>query len=66
MKKYLVRFQHHRFQEFFTALYIHQNRPSINWLDKLDAPRWQETMLNLILMGGAAMSFALLPIPLWN
>ncbi|MCX7113883.1 MAG: TIR domain-containing protein [Proteobacteria bacterium] len=51
--EHLIRFQHHRFQEFFTALHIHQHRPSIEWLDKFDAPRWQETMLNLILMGGA-------------
>ena len=49
----LVRFEHHRFQEYFTALHIHQKRPQMLWLDKLDAPRWQETMLNLILMGEA-------------
>jgi hypothetical protein len=50
---YLIRFQHHRFQEYFTALHIHETRPPIKWLNKLDAPRWQETMLNLILMGQA-------------
>ncbi len=48
-----VRFEHHRFQEYFTALWIAEKAPSIQWLDKLDAPRWQETMLNLVLMGGA-------------
>ncbi len=47
----LVRFEHHRFQEFFTALHIHEARPPIRWLDKLDAPRWQETMLNAVLIG---------------
>jgi TIR domain/NACHT domain len=47
-----IRFEHHRFQEFFTALFINHNQAEIAWLDKLDAPRWQETMLNLILMGG--------------
>jgi NACHT domain-containing protein len=52
--EYLIRFKHHRFQEFFTALYIRENRTQIRWLDKLDAPRWQETMINLILMGGAS------------
>ncbi|MBI5715965.1 MAG: NACHT domain-containing protein [Chloroflexi bacterium] len=52
-EEYLIRLEHHRFQEFFTALYIHENRPPISWLDKLDAPRWQETMLNLILIGEA-------------
>ena len=51
--EHLIRFQHHRFQEYFTALHIHQHRPSIEWLDKFDAPRWQETLLNLILMGEA-------------
>jgi Cdc6-like AAA superfamily ATPase len=51
--EHLIRFQHHRFQEYFTALYIHTADLEISWLDKLDAPRWQETMLNLILMGGA-------------
>jgi Cdc6-like AAA superfamily ATPase len=47
-----IRFEHHRFQEFFTALFINQRQPAIAWLDKLDAPRWQETMVNVILMGG--------------
>ena len=51
-EEHLTRFEHHRFQEFFAALYIIENRPVINWLERLDAPRWQETMLNLILMGG--------------
>ena len=49
--EYAIRFQHHRFQEFFAAYYIHHCKPAINWLDKMDAPRWQETMLNLVLMG---------------
>lgn len=48
-----IGFQHHRFQEYFTAWWIHEQNPSIQWLGKLDAPRWQETMLNLVLMGGA-------------
>ncbi len=47
-----VRFEHHRFQEFFTAFHIHREQLPLSWLDKLDAPRWQETMLNLVLMGG--------------
>lgn len=51
--EHLIRFDHHRLQEYFTAYYIHHKRPPIVWLDKLDAPRWQETMVNLILMGGA-------------
>lgn len=51
--EHLIRFEHHRFQEYFAARYIHEVQPNTNWLDKLDAPRWQETMLNLILMGKA-------------
>ena len=51
---HLVRFEHHRFQEFFSAYHIHNHHIPINWLDKLDAPRWQETMLNLILLGEPA------------
>lgn len=52
--EHLVRFAHQRFQEFFAASYIRDKRPVMEWLGKLDAPRWQETMLNLILMGQAA------------
>jgi hypothetical protein len=49
----LIRFEHHRFQEYFTALYLDQKRETMSeWLDKLDAPRWQETLFNLVLMGG--------------
>ncbi len=46
-----IRFEHHRFQEYFTARWIRDSGQAIDWLDKLDAPRWQETMLNLVLMG---------------
>ncbi|HEX6371139.1 MAG TPA: NACHT domain-containing protein [Longimicrobium sp.] len=48
-----VRFEHQRFQEYFAAHYICDVRPTVDWLDKFDAPRWQETMLNLVLMGEA-------------
>jgi hypothetical protein len=47
----LVRFEHHRLQEYFTARHIRDASPPIDWLDKLDAPRWQETLVNLVLMG---------------
>lgn len=51
----LIRFDHHRLQEYFTAFYLHNNSKAtktFKWLDKLDAPRWQETLFNLVLMGG--------------
>jgi hypothetical protein len=50
--EYMIRFQHHRFQEYFTAVYIQAVQPRINWNDKLDAPRWQETIVNLVQMDG--------------
>jgi hypothetical protein len=49
----LVRFEHHRLQEYFAARYMAEVIPELNWLDKLDAPRWQETLVNLALMDGA-------------
>jgi hypothetical protein len=47
----LVRFDHHRLQEHFAALYIDEFSPAIDWLARLDAPRWAETMVNLVLLG---------------
>lgn len=49
--EHLVRFKHHRFQEYFAARYIHEEQPKVDWLQRFDAPRWQEVLLNLILMG---------------
>ena len=49
--EYRIRFEHHRLQEFFTARYIHNSKQKIDWLKKLDAPCWQETIINLTLMG---------------
>ncbi|MCP4156655.1 MAG: SMEK domain-containing protein, partial [bacterium] len=50
----LLRFEHHRFQEYFTAYFFKHNSEEtahLDWLDKLDSPRWQETLFNLVLMG---------------
>lgn len=49
---YLIRFENHRLQEFFTAQYLRDEGVLVNWLERLDAPRWQETMINLVVMGG--------------
>ncbi|HWU87456.1 MAG TPA: NACHT domain-containing protein, partial [Kofleriaceae bacterium] len=46
-----VRFDHHRLQEYFTALHLCRAQASVAWLDKLDVPRWQEVMINLVLLG---------------
>ena len=51
---YVVKFEHHRFQEYFAARHIVHEHVVLSWLDKLDAPRWQETLINMILMGGGA------------
>lgn len=59
----LIRFEHHRFQEYFTAFYLSESereRATIKWLDKLDAPRWQETIFNLVLMGSGLEALATL------
>ncbi len=50
--EHLIRFEHHRLQEYFAARHIHETNPDVDWLGKLDAPRWQETLVNLVLMGG--------------
>jgi hypothetical protein len=48
----LIRFSHHRLQEYFTALYLHDCNPDLNWPRLLDAPMWQETLINLASLGG--------------
>lgn len=58
-----IRFEHHRFQEFFTAYYLDNNRQvasAVNWLKRLDAPRWQETLFNLVLRGGGGEALSAL------
>jgi CHAT domain/NACHT domain len=52
-KKDHVRFVHHIYQEYFAARWIERQHPAIQWLEKLDAPRWQETMLDAVLLGCA-------------
>lgn len=50
--EHLVRLDHHRLQEYLTAVHIHADHPPIDWADKMDAPRWQETLVNLVVLGG--------------
>jgi len=55
--EYKIRFEHHRLQEYFAARYIHNSKTlKINWFEKLDAPCWQETIINLALMGSHSES----------
>ena len=51
-RPHLVRFEHHRLEEYFAALYLARSDPDIDWLPKLDAPRWQEILVNVVLLGG--------------
>jgi hypothetical protein len=44
----VIRFENHRLQEYFTARYLHDALPELRWLEKLDAPRWQETVFYFI------------------
>lgn len=57
---HLVRFEHHRLHEYFSAHYLLSNRPEMDWLSSLDAPRWQETLANLVVMGGGREAVQLL------
>ncbi len=53
-----VRFTHHRLAEFFAARHIQRSGAAIDWLAVMDAPRWQETLVNLALMTGAGQTAA--------
>ncbi|NML16922.1 TIR domain-containing protein [Azohydromonas caseinilytica] len=47
-----VRFAHHRLQEFFAARHLRHSSTEFDWLTVMDAPRWQETLINYIQLGG--------------
>ncbi len=59
-KQCQIRFTHHQYQEYFAARWIHQRKEAIDWLAKLDAPRWQETMFDLVMLGGGEEALAAL------
>ncbi len=63
---YKIHFEHHRYQEYFAALWIRENPVAIDWLAKLESPRWQETMTNLALMGGADDGLSALEGAIWR
>ncbi|EDN70334.1 hypothetical protein BGP_5817 [Beggiatoa sp. PS] len=46
-KQNRLRFQHHRFQEYFTALYIKVFKPELNWEQLYDNIWWQEVLVLL-------------------
>jgi hypothetical protein len=48
-----IRFNNHRAQEFFAAYAIARARAPFDWTNKLDVPRWQETLVNVSQMNAA-------------
>ena len=46
-KQNRLRFQHHRFQEYFTAFYIKEFKPELNWEQLYDNIWWQEVLVLL-------------------
>lgn len=52
-----VRFDHHRYQEFFAAHHIVTERPELDWSAILDDPRWQEVLINLAAFRAGAEAF---------
>lgn len=64
--EHLIKFEHQRYQEYFAAYFIYKNNLPINWLEKLDIPRWQETLLNYILLSNEENSIKLLAQSIQN
>jgi hypothetical protein len=40
-----IRFEHHRYLEYFTAYYLENDYIEVDWEEKFRDPRWQETFL---------------------
>ncbi|KZN39392.1 hypothetical protein N480_00755 [Pseudoalteromonas luteoviolacea S2607] len=47
----MIRFEHHRFQEYLTARFIHKGKIIPQWSALFTIPRWQETLVNLMMIG---------------
>jgi hypothetical protein len=56
----LVRFEHQRAQEYFTAFDIVAGSVPVDWEGCLDVPRWQETLVNVVQMEGGQAPLSLL------
>jgi V8-like Glu-specific endopeptidase len=56
----LIRFDHHRAQEYFTACGIVGSNAEIDWNQLLDLPRWQETLVNVAQMDAQAAPLSVL------
>jgi len=49
-----LKFENHRAQEFFCAWAIAHSQTDFAWLGRLDAPRWQETLVNVAQLSAAS------------
>lgn len=56
----LLRFDHHRAQEYFTAHGIVQSNQDVNWAELLKIPRWQETLVNVAQMDAKSTPLSIL------
>jgi hypothetical protein len=54
----LLKFEHHRAEEFFAAYHIHASGELVEWEERLQYPRWRETVLNILLLGGGGAALA--------
>jgi hypothetical protein len=54
----LIRFDSHRVQEYFTAWAIAKAPEAFQWTNRLDVPRWQETLVNVAQMHAAESAIA--------
>jgi hypothetical protein len=52
----IIRFGHHRVQEYLAAVQLANHPRQMDWLEVLDDPRWQETALNLATITGRAQA----------
>jgi hypothetical protein len=56
----LIRFEHHRAQEYFTARGVVESGAQIDWAVLLDLPRWQETLVNVAQMDSKSAPLSVL------
>jgi hypothetical protein len=57
----ILRFHHHRLQEYYAATYLHEFRPEVDWRQHWDDIWWQET---LVMLAGIAEESADAQAPL--
>lgn len=49
----LIKFTHHRLQEFLVSWRLRlPDPPQVDWAKLISSPRWQETLLNFFVLGG--------------